>query len=59
MSTVEIEPEQVWAIPTLTNFDGQHTQDLDLSEFSSIEMLYLVLFVASLCALLMTWRPRA
>jgi hypothetical protein len=59
MSTVEIEPEQTWTIPTLTNFDGPHSQDLDPYEFSSEEMLFLVLFVASVCALLLTWRPRA
>ena len=59
MSTVDIEPEQAWTIPTLANFDGPHSQAVDTSEFSSEEMLFLVLFVASLCALLLTWRPRA
>ena len=56
MSTVEIEPEQTWSIPTLTNFDGPRLPDTDPYEISSEEMLYLVLFVGSLCALFLSWR---
>jgi len=58
MSTVEIKPEQAWTIPTLTNFDGPQLQDLDPGDISSTEMLYLVVFVASLCALMLSWRHR-
>jgi hypothetical protein len=55
MSTVEIEPVQTWTIPT---FDGPTVQDSDPSDISSEEMLYIVLLVASLCALLLSWRHR-
>ena len=60
MSTVEIEPEQTWTIPTLSHFDGPQLQDsTEPYEISSEEMMYLVLFVGSLCALVLSWRHRA
>lgn len=59
MSTVGIEPEQTWTLPTLTKFESTPLPHSDASDISHEEMLYLLCFVVSLSAFLFVcWNRR-